>query len=151
MVFGALSEDEVMATYDLFALELAVNAAVALLHAGRVPGDIEMEEVGAVVLEVHAFAGRVRSDKNPQGLEIRGGVEGLLDLVEASAAGSALIRGDALLGAVGIGEGGFELLAQVCLSFRELREYEDAAVVPCAVGIEEILSNPRDKSPLGIG
>src|SRR5271165_6263342 len=46
-------------------------------------------------------------------------------------------RGVALLGSVGVGERGFELLTQVCLGFRELVEDEDAAVVPFAVGIEK--------------
>ena len=133
MVFGTLREDEVMAADDLFALELAVDATVALLHAGRIPRDVEMEEIGAVVLEVHAFARGIRGDQNAQRVEIGRGVEGLFDFVEPSAAGTALIGGDALFGTVGVGEGGFELLAEVRLGFRELGEDQDAAVVPGAV------------------
>src|ERR1039457_3074034 len=127
MVFGTLSEDEVMAADDLFALELAVDAAVALLHSGGVPGNVEMEEVSAVVLEVNAFAGGIGGDENAEGVEIGRSVEGTLDLVEASAAGATLVGGDALFGAVGVREGGFEPLPEVRLGFRELREDEHAA------------------------
>ena len=63
-VLGALRQDEVVAA-DLFGrLELAVDAAVALLDAARVPGEIEVEEVGAVGLEVEAFARGVGGEQD---------------------------------------------------------------------------------------
>ena len=47
-------------------LKLAIDAAVALLQPGGVPRQIEMNEVGAVALEVDAFAGRVGADEDAQ-------------------------------------------------------------------------------------
>ena len=44
-------------------LQLAVDTAIALLHAAGVPGNIEMEQVPAVALEVQTFAGRVGGDE----------------------------------------------------------------------------------------
>src|ERR1017187_948441 len=151
MVFGTLREDEVMAPDDVFPLELAVDASVTLLHPGRVPRDVEMEEIGAVVLEVYALAGGVCSDQNAQWVKIGRGVEGLLDFVESAAARTTLIRGDAFFGKVGVGEGGLELLAEVGLGFGELGEDQDATVVPGAVGTEEVLGNPGKEKLFGMG
>ena len=62
-------------------LELAVDAAVALLDPAWVPGQVEVEEVGAVGLEVEAFAGGVGGEQDAQGV-LRGvGVEAALDLL----------------------------------------------------------------------
>ena len=59
-VLGALVVDEVMAEDLGLRLELAVDAAVALLHAARVPRHVEVEQVPAVGLEVRALRGRRR-------------------------------------------------------------------------------------------
>ena len=62
-----------------------------------------------------------------------------------------MVGGNTLVGAVGVREGCFELLAEISLRLRKLREDEDTAVVPGTVGIEEVLSNPRDETFLRVG
>src|ERR1035438_3558679 len=151
MVFGALRENEVVAANDVFALKLAVNASVALLHSGRIPGDVEMEKIRAVVLEVNAFAGGVCGDQNAQWVKVGRGIEGLFDFVESATAGTTLVCGDAFFGTISVGEGGFELLAQIRLGFCELSKDQDPAAVPVSVGIEEVLANPGDETLFGIG
>ena len=47
-------------------LELAVDAAVALLDAAGVPGQVEVEQVRAVGLEVEALAGGVGGDQDAE-------------------------------------------------------------------------------------
>ena len=73
--------DEIAAGHDLGRLQFAVDAAVALFEARRVPGQVEMDEVMATGLKVQALAGRVRADENADGLLIEGRVEGDLDPV----------------------------------------------------------------------
>ena len=67
-VLGALRVDEVVAADLVGALEGAVDAAVALLHARRIPGHVDVEEIGAVRLEVDAFAGGVGGDQDAHGM-----------------------------------------------------------------------------------
>ena len=45
-------------------LELAVDAAVPLLDATGVPRQVEVEQVGAVGLEVQPFPGGIGSDQD---------------------------------------------------------------------------------------
>ena len=88
-VLDPLEVDEVVAV-DLGAgLELAVDPAVALLHPARVPGDVDVEEVVAMRLEVQALAGRVGGDQDADGVELRVGVEGPLDLLALGLRASA--------------------------------------------------------------
>ena len=54
-VFRALGEHEVVAIHFLRGLQLAVDPAVALLDAAGVPGQVEVEEIRAVGLEVQAL------------------------------------------------------------------------------------------------
>ena len=71
-VLGALRQHEVVAAHLGGGLELAVDAAVALLDAAGVPGQVEVEEVGAVGLEVQALAGGVGGDQDAQRVLRRG-------------------------------------------------------------------------------
>ena len=80
-VLLAVLVEEVAAIDRRRRLELAVDAAVALLEPGRVPGDVVVEEVGAVLLEVQALAGRVGGEQDPDGVVGGVGVERLLDLL----------------------------------------------------------------------
>ena len=82
-VLGALREDEVVAADLVGRLELAVDAAVALLDAAGVPGQVEVEQVGAVGLEVQALARGVGGDQDAQRVLRRVGVEAPLDLLRA--------------------------------------------------------------------
>ena len=63
-VFLAVGVDEVVAVDLGVRLELAVDAAVALFQAARVPGHVEVEQVPAVGLEVQALAGGVGGDQD---------------------------------------------------------------------------------------
>ena len=62
---------EVVAAHRRRGLELAVDAPVALLDAARIPGQVEVEEVGAVRLEVESFTGGVGGDQDAQGVSRR--------------------------------------------------------------------------------
>ena len=64
MVLGALRKHEVVAAHPRGRLQLAVDASVALLDAAGVPGQIEVEEVGAVRLEVQPLAGGVGGEQD---------------------------------------------------------------------------------------
>ncbi len=46
---------------------MPVNAAVALLHPVGVPGQLEVNQVMAVFVQVEAFAGNVGGDQESQG------------------------------------------------------------------------------------
>ncbi len=48
---------------------------------GRVPRDVEVEEVGAVALEVHALARGVGGDEDADRVLVGRAVEGALDLL----------------------------------------------------------------------
>ena len=63
-VLGALGQDEVVAAHLGRRLQLAVDAAVALLDAAGVPGQVEVEQVGAVGLEVQPLAGGVGCEQD---------------------------------------------------------------------------------------
>ena len=63
-VLDPLRQHEVVAAHLGRRLQLAVDAAVALLDAAGVPRQVEVEEVGAVGLEVQALAGRVGGEQD---------------------------------------------------------------------------------------
>ena len=85
----ALLVTEITAEHLLGRLELAIDAAVALLETRRVPGQIEMDEIGAIGLKIDAFARRVGADENAQRLLRRIGIECRLHLLAAILAGGA--------------------------------------------------------------
>ena len=55
----ALEVDEIVTKHLIVWLKLAVDATIALLHAGRVPRNIEVEQVPAVGLEIETLACRI--------------------------------------------------------------------------------------------
>ena len=63
-VLDPLRQHEVVAAHLRRRLQLAVDAAVALLDAAGVPRQVEVEEVGAVGLEVQPLAGRVGGEQD---------------------------------------------------------------------------------------
>ena len=134
-VLFALREHEVVANDLWRGLELAVDAPVALLDPPRVPGQVEVEEVGAVGLEVQPFAGGVGGEQDAQGVARGIGVEAALDLLALRPDGLAVDGLDALLREVGAGDGLLEHLAQVALRADDvLREDEHPALVPVGWG-----------------
>ena len=104
-VLDALRQDEVVAADLGGRLELAVDAAVALLDAAGVPGQVEVEEVRAVRLEVQALARGVGGEEDAQRVLRRVGVEAALDLLAPRAAREAVDDLDALVGPVGALDG----------------------------------------------
>jgi hypothetical protein len=82
--FGILAEagsDEVIHLHLRRALAVAVDAAVALLQAVGVPGDLVVDEAVAVALEVDAFAGGVGGEQDADGrvlgVELESGFDAL--------------------------------------------------------------------------
>ena len=65
-ILDALGQHEVVAAHLGRRLQLAVDAAVALLDAPRVPRQVEVEQIRAVRLEVQALARGVGRDQDPQ-------------------------------------------------------------------------------------
>lgn len=61
-------------------LPFPIDAAIPLFHPAGVPGNIEMEEVVAVRLQIETFTGGICRDKNSDGVFLRGLVECLFDL-----------------------------------------------------------------------
>ena len=99
-VLDALRQYEVVTAHLRRPLKLAVDAAVALLDAARIPRQIEMEQVGAVGLEVQPLAGRVGGQQDAQRIGGRVGIESPLDLLAAGAPGKPIDHLDALVGAI---------------------------------------------------
>ena len=131
VVFGALRKHEVVAAYLRRRLKLAVDAPVALLDAARIPGQVEVEEIGAMRLEVQSLAGRVGGDEDAKGVARRVGIEAALDLFPPCPDGLPVDGLDALFGEVAARDGLFEHLAQVALGTDHvLREDEHPALVP---------------------
>ena len=130
-VLDALGQDEVVAADFVGRLELAVDAAVALLDAARVPGQVEVEEVRAVGLEVEALAGGVGGEQDAQRVFGGIGVEPALDFLAPGATRQAVDDLDALVGAVGALDRLLEDRLQVALrALAVLGEDQNAAVVP---------------------
>src|SRR5439155_3228489 len=108
-VFRALMVEEVVTEDFRTRLELAIDAAVALLHPARVPGHIEVKEVMAMALEVEPLAGCVGRDQDADRMLPRVGGEGALDLLALSRRRRPVIDGDPFRRAIGERDGGVEL------------------------------------------
>jgi hypothetical protein len=112
-------------------LELAVDAAIALLDPPRVPWQVEVEEVRAMGLEIQALTGGIRGNQDPQRILRWIGVEPPLDVLATGATREPVDHLDALLRAVRLGNGLLEKILEVALrSLAALREDQDAAIVP---------------------
>ena len=132
-------------------LQLAVDAPVALLHAARVPRDVEVEQVGAVVLEIDALATGIGRHQDAQRMTGRIGVEGGLDSLPALFADAPVEGHDPLTVAIGTGDSRLELLDEIPLRVRVLGEDEHAPVVPpcvrCAEARAEVRLHPGEEMP----
>ena len=63
-IFDPLREHEIVAVHFRSRLKLAVDAAIALLDPARIPGQVEMEEIRTMRLEVQAFASRIGREQD---------------------------------------------------------------------------------------
>ena len=82
-VFRPLRVDEIAAIDARRRLEFAVDAAIALFKATRVPGQVEMEEVAAMPLKVQAFARGIGRDQDAERVVGGRGVECPFDILPA--------------------------------------------------------------------
>ena len=140
-VLGTLRVVEVVAVDFGSRLKLAVDAAIALFEARGIPGNVEVEEIGAMGLEVEAFAGGVGGEEDANGVTVRRGVKSVFDALPVHAIGFAAIDTDA---AFWVAEGGkefFELVAEIDEGVFVGGEDDDAPVVPLAAG-EEVVEDP---------
>ena len=87
-------------THLVGGLELTVDATVALLHTPWVPGNVEMEKVPAMGLQVEALSRCIGGDQNPQWMLFGICIEGFFDRLTLRCWGRAVIDRDALVGSV---------------------------------------------------
>ena len=118
--------DEIVAIDLRLGLELAVDAAVALLKAAGVPRHVEMEQVPAVGLEIEPLAGGVGGNQDAERVFPGVGRERALDLLALRGRRRAVIDGDPVGGPVGGVDGGRKLLMEVTLGVVILGEDQDA-------------------------
>ena len=126
----ALLVFEIAAEHLFRGLKLAINAAVALLQPRRIPGQIEVDQVGAPSLQVDALARGVGADQDTKGFLGGVSIEGSLHLLAAILAGGAGEDADALVDAVGIGERLVETLFQPAPRVLPFGEDDEAAIIP---------------------
>src|SRR5690606_35030878 len=87
-----------------------------------------------VGLEVDALARGVGRDEDADGVLVRRGVEGALHLVARVVAHAAVEDEDALVAAIGVGDGAAQELEEVALGVAPLGEEDDAAIGPAGAG-----------------
>ena len=138
--------DEVVDPHPLRLLAVPVDAAVALLQAVRVPGDLEVDHAGAVVLEVDALGGGVGGQQDADGTPLGVGLERRLDPLPVLRVHAAVHRHQPV--AAGEPLGGEDALQPV-LGGPVLGEDDDPLVGPLAAG-PDVLVEPADQ-PLGLG
>ena len=130
LVLRAIGVEKVAAVDLGGLLELAVDAAVALFHAGGIPWHIKMEKLAAMRLEVEPLAGGVGADKNSDRVLVRRHVERPLEFLLLLKWRGTVKHLDALGIAVGACDGRLELLDDVALRVVPLGENDHAPVGP---------------------
>ena len=163
-VLGPLGQDEVVTAHFPSGLKFAVDAAVPLLDPAGVPRKVEVEQVGAVGLEVQTFPRRIRRQQNAKRVLGGLGVEALLDLPPIFRADQPVNHLDALIRQVRSCNRFLQDVPQVALrAFPVLGEDQHPAVVPggrltlrqLAEGRKpgaEVFPYPIDQPPhLGVG
>src|SRR5439155_9332087 len=129
-IFRTLLVHKVVAMDLRGSLQLPVDPTVTLLHAAGIPRDVKVNEVGAMVLEIHAFPCRVRGNQDAQGMLVGIRVEGDLHFLAAGLIHSAMKGDNTLLRPLGRGDGGAKLLFEVALRISVFSEDYYAPIVP---------------------
>ena len=130
MVLGSLRVDEVVAANFLLPLQGSVHAAVALFQAGRVPRHVEVEDVRAVALQVHALASGVGGQQNTHRILLRRPVERALNLLALAVGHSAVEFHQAQIAVGRAVEGGAQDGGEIAFGVRVLGEDDDSPVGP---------------------
>jgi hypothetical protein len=140
----SLRVQEVVAPHHGRTLELPIDSAIALLEPGRVPRQVEVEQVGAMVLQVNALAGSIGRNEDAQRVFCRVRLECPLDLLAEVIGHAPVERRDALVGAVRPRYRRAELLVEVPLRVGVLREQHDSLRLPRRSRLTGRSRSPRD-------
>ena len=127
-------------------LAVSVDAAVALLHAVRVPWDLVVDEPGAVVLQVDALGGRVGGEEDAHGALLRIVLEGRLHRLALLGVHAAVEERHALAPEPFVGEA----FLQPLLGRPVLGEDDDAGVGPGTTGADGRLQPVEEHPRLGV-
>ena len=122
-------------------LPVAVDAAVALFEPDRVPRDLVVDHVAAVVLQVQPLGRRVGRKQDPNRMLARVGLEGLLDLLPVAQAHAAGQAEDVLFSHPG-SDVGLQVLERV----EVLGEDDQPLPVPVGAGAE-VFADPGFRGP----
>jgi hypothetical protein len=122
-------------------LQLAVDAAVPLFEAARVPGNVEVKQVVAMGLEIQTFPGGVVTKKDAERVFRGTLVEGQFDGLSLVARRRAMEDGNSLSRVVRAGGGIFQASAEVPEGVLVFGENDDPLIIPL-ITIEKILSDP---------
>ena len=135
----ALIVKEVTAEHLLGRLELAIDAAVTLLKTGRVPGQIEMDEVRAIGLKIDTFARGVGADEDAEQLLRRISIECRLYLFAAILAGCAGEYSDAVVDLISFSQSFQQPPLQPAPGIFPFGEDDEPTIVPSRAS-QQILS-----------
>ena len=138
--------DEVVDEHALRSLPVPVDTAVALFEAVRVPGDLEVDHPGAVVLKVDAFGSGVGGQQDADGTVLGVGLEGRLDPLPVLRVHAAVHRHEAVAAGEPLRS---QNTLEPVLGVPVLGEDDDSLVAPGTVGTD-VLVEPADQ-PLGLG
>ena len=122
-------------------LAVAVNAAVALLHPVRVPGDLEVHQAVAVVLQVDALGSGVGGQQDAHEALCGAGLERGLDALALRVVHAAVQRQQALAGGQPLRR---QDLLQPVLGGPVLGEEDHPLVGPLAVRLDDV-AQPGDQ------
>jgi len=133
-IFDPLRKYEIVAVHFRGGLELAVDAAVALLEPRWIPRQIEMDEIRAISLQGDAFPGGIGADQDAQRLLLRICVEGGLHLLAAILPGGSGKDANALVCSVSVGKRFSQAPFQPTTGVLPFREDNEPAIIPVGAG-----------------
>ena len=140
--------DEVVDMHLVGLLTVAIHAAIALLHAVGVPGNLEVDQAGAVVLQVDAFGGGIGGEQDAHrgflGVGLEGGLDRFALVVRHAAVDhhQPAVRGEALAG---------QQVEQPFLGGAVFGEDDDALFVPLAAGAQGLFQPVDEGLGLAVG
>src|SRR5262249_32639980 len=128
-------------------LTVAVYSAIALLHAVWVPGNLEVDEFGAVVLQINTLTGSICSEEDTDGGIFRACLKGGLDRLALIARHASVDE----FKPVSFGKAvASEHVIEPLLGGSILREDDDPFVIPFSVWLEVLIQPINQLASLGI-